>query len=69
MIKDNLRVGMLEKRCLRRKESLRRYREERKRVVKRWESTMCPRVIQSEGSAVHFKHNLSTTGPHMAISI
>ena len=39
MIKDNLRVGTLEKRCLRRKESLGRYREERKQVVKRQKST------------------------------
>ena len=35
MIKDNLGTGTLEKRCLRREESLGRYREERKQVVKR----------------------------------
>jgi len=35
LIKDNLRIGMLEKRCLRRKESPGRYREARKQVVKR----------------------------------
>jgi len=26
-------------------------------------------TIQSEGSVVHFEHDLSTTGPRMAISI
>ena len=35
MIKDNLEIGTLEKRCPRRKESPGRYREERKQVVKR----------------------------------
>jgi len=35
LIKDNLGTGTLEKRCLRRKESLERYREARKQVVKR----------------------------------
>ena len=35
MIKDNIRVGTLKKRCLRRKESLGRYREKREQAVKR----------------------------------
>jgi len=35
LIKDNLGIGTLEKRCLRRKESPGRYREEKKQVVKR----------------------------------
>ena len=35
MIKDNLEIGTLEKRCLRRKESPGRYRKEKKQVVKR----------------------------------
>jgi len=34
-MKDNLRIRTLEKRCLRKKESPERYREERKQVVKR----------------------------------
>jgi len=35
LIKDNLEIGVLEKRCLRRKESTGRYRKERKQVVRR----------------------------------
>ena len=35
MIKDKLEIGTLEKRCLKRKESPGRYREERKQVVRR----------------------------------
>jgi len=35
LIKDNLEIGTLEERCLRRKESQGRYREERRQVVKR----------------------------------
>ena len=69
MIKDNLRVRTLEKRCLRRKESLGRYREERKQVVKRQKSTAHSQMIRSEGSAVHFEHDLSMIGPCAAISI
>ena len=46
-----------------------RYREERKAAVRRKKNTMCLQTIQSEGSAVHFEHNLSTTGPCMATSI
>jgi len=46
-----------------------RYREERKLTVERQKNTMCSRTIQSEGSAVHFEHNLSTTGLCMAISM
>ena len=69
MIKNNLRVGTLKKRCLRRKESLGKYREERKQVVKRQESTVHLQAIRSEGSAVHFKHDLSMTGSYVAISI
>jgi len=60
---------MLGKRCLRRKEPQGRYREEREQVVKRQESTVHLRAIRSKGSAVHFEHNLSTTGPCMAILI
>ena len=46
-----------------------RRREERKQVVRRQKNTMRSQTIQSEGSAVHFEHDLSTTGPHTAISI
>jgi len=46
-----------------------RYREERKPAVRRKENTMCSQTIQSEGSAVYFEHDLSTTGPSAAISI
>jgi len=60
---------MLEKRCLRRKESLGRYREERKQVVKRQKSMVHSQMIRSERSAVYFEHDLSTTGPHAAILI
>jgi len=35
LIKDNLGIGTIEKRCLRRKESQERYRKEKKQVVKR----------------------------------
>jgi len=35
LVEDSLRIGTLEKRCLRRKEFPERYREERKQVVKR----------------------------------
>jgi len=35
LIKDNLEIGVVEKRCPRRKESTGRYREERKQVMKR----------------------------------
>jgi len=35
LIKDNLEIRTLEKRCLRRKKSQGRYREKRKQVVKR----------------------------------
>ena len=37
--------------------------------MKRQKSTVHSRTIQSERSAVHFEHNLSTAGPHMAILI
>jgi len=46
-----------------------RYREERKLAVRREENTMRSQTIQSEGLVVHFEHDLSTTGPHVAISI
>jgi len=46
-----------------------RYREERKQVVRRQKSTAHSQMIRSEGLAVHFEHDLSTTGPCMAISI
>jgi len=46
-----------------------RYREERKQVVRRQKSMARSQTIQSEGSAVHFEHNLSMTGPCMAILI
>jgi len=35
LIKDNLEIGTIEKRCLRRKESQGGYGKERKQVVKR----------------------------------
>jgi len=46
-----------------------RYREKRKPAVRRQKNTICLRMTQSEGLAVHFEHNLSMTGPCMAISI
>jgi len=46
-----------------------RYREERKPAVRREKNTMCLQIIRSEGSVVHFEHNLSMTGPHVAILI
>jgi len=46
-----------------------RYREERKPAVRRQKNTMRSQTTRSEGSAVHFEHNLSTTGPHVAILI
>jgi len=46
-----------------------RYREERKLTVRRQKNMMRSQTIQSEGLAVHFEHNLSTTGLHAAISI
>jgi len=46
-----------------------RYREERKLTVRRQKNMMRSQTIQSEGLAVHFEHNLSMTGPCMAISI
>jgi len=46
-----------------------RCREERKAAVRREKNTMCSQTIRSEGMMVHFEHNLSTTGPHMAILI
>jgi len=41
-----------------------RYRKERKSAMRRKENMMRLQTIQSEGSAVHFEHDLSTTGPH-----
>jgi len=46
-----------------------RYREERKPVVRRQKNTMHSQTTRSEGLAVHFGHDLSTAGPHAAISI
>jgi len=46
-----------------------RYRKERNLAVRRKKNMMRLRTIQLEGSAVHFEHNLSTTGPCVAISI
>ena len=47
-----------------------RYREERKPAVRRKKkNTMHSQMIQSEGSAVHFEHDFSITGPYAAISI
>ena len=40
-----------------------RYREERKLAVRRKKNMMHLQMIQLEGLAVHFEHNLSTTGP------
>jgi len=42
-----------------------RYREKRKPTVRRQKNMMRLRTIQSEGSVVHFEHNLSMTGPHV----
>jgi len=52
----NMGVRMLKERYLR------RYREERSLAVKRTKNTMCLQMIRSEGSAVHFEHDLSMTG-------
>jgi len=46
-----------------------RYREKGKPAVRKKKNTMHSQTIQSEGSAVHFEHNLSMTGPCVAISI
>jgi len=46
-----------------------RYKEERKPAVRRQKNTMRLQMTQSEGSAVHFGHDFSTTGPHAAISV
>ena len=46
-----------------------RYRKERNPAVKRTKNTMRLQTIQSERSMVHSEHNLSTTGPCVAISI
>jgi len=46
-----------------------RYREEKKSAVRRKKNTTRSQMIQSEGLAVHFEHNLSMIGPHMATSI
>jgi len=46
-----------------------RYREERSVAMRRRKNIMRSQTIQSERSAVYFEHDLSTTGPHMAISI
>jgi len=45
------------------------YREERKLTVRGQKNTMHSQTIQSKGSAVHFEHDLSATGPHVVISI
>jgi len=46
-----------------------RYREEKKLAVRRKKNTMCLQTIQSEGLAVHYECDLSTTGPRTAILI
>jgi len=46
-----------------------RHRGDRKPAVRRKKNTMHSQTIRSEGSVVYFEHNLSMTGPHMAISI
>ena len=46
-----------------------RYREEKKAAVRREKNTMCLQTIQSEGSVVYSEHDLSTTGPRVAIPI
>jgi len=46
-----------------------RYKEERNLAMRRKKNTMRSQIIQSEGSAVHFEHDLSTTGLHVATSI
>jgi len=64
-----MRIRTLEERYLKRKKTMERYREKRKAVVKREKNTVHSRMIRSEGSAVHFEHDLSMTGPRMAILI
>jgi len=46
-----------------------RYREERKPAVRREKNTIRSQTIQPEGLVVYFEHDLSTTGPCMAILI
>jgi len=69
LTKYNIGVGTLEERYLRRWETMERYREKRNLAVRRRKNTMCSQTILSEGSIVHFEHNLSTTGPYAAILI
>jgi len=46
-----------------------RYREKENQVRRKTKNTMCSQTIQSERSAVHSEHDLSSTGPRMAIPI
>ena len=46
-----------------------RYRKERNWTMRKTKNMICLQTIQSEGLMVNSEHNLSTTGPHMAISI
>jgi len=48
---------------------MKRHREERNLAIRRKKNTMRLQTIQSEGLTVHFEHDLSMTGPHMAISV
>jgi len=46
-----------------------KYREERNLAVRKKKNMMHSQMVQSERLVVHFEHNLSTTGPHMAMVI
>ena len=69
LAKYNMGVGMLKERYLRRWEIMGRYREKRSVTVRKRKNTMRLQTIRSEGSVVHFKHNLSTTGSYTVILI
>ena len=63
LVKNNLEIRTIEKRCLRRKKSQREYGKERKWAVRGRKSTAHSRTVRSGGSAVHFEHDLSMLGP------
>ena len=46
-----------------------RYREKKNSAVRRIKNMMHLKMTQSEGSAVHSEHNLSTIGPCTAILV
>ena len=69
LTKYRRRVRALEEKCLRRQKIMGRYKEEANQARRKMKNTMHLQTIQSEGLTVHSKHNLSTTGPCIAISI